>query len=102
MNPALAEISEVYFWFLMGTSWSGIPETLTPPGAQFSHYEHREFPGHLFQPLGQCVMILPPPITSQTWELPRQGLPAGWQAGFQAPVNLRAIMKCPLFSDPCL
>lgn len=54
-------------------SWSGILKLLLSPGAQFSHHERREFPEHLFQPLRQSMMILPPPTISQTWKLPCEG-----------------------------
>lgn len=89
------------FWFLVGMSWSGRPKSGTLPVAYFSHHENWEFPGHLFQPLGQCVMILLPP-PSKPWSYPARATLRGGKQAFLAPVNLRAIMKCPLFSDPCL
>lgn len=46
------------------------------------------------------MILLPPP--REPWSYPaRPTLQGGKQASL-APVNLRAIMKCLLFSDPCL
>lgn len=81
VNPAQAEISGFQLWFLVGRSWSGVPKSGTLPVAHFSHHENWEFSGHLFQPLGQCVMILLPP-PSKPWSYPARATLRGWQAGF--------------------